>query len=504
MIISSFRRGIGEKTAQIFLWLLVLSLAGIGSFSGIFRRLSGLPTHVIASVNGRDISDKEFQERVHMEEQKIAFYVRQFGEAAPAILASMGLDGDVRTLALRELVQDMVLTDCADATGIAISPEYGARLICDRQFVAQYLSAVLPPEIIGKTGIDKTVLRAYLSRRGLTVSDFEEAVAAALKRYMVGSLVTLSSYAPEYLVRRRFIEKYVPRTYHVVTVPLSLFIKKAQKEELSDDAIRAFYDEQNTSRHRYWTQEQRSGTVWRFSGKKDDAGFQQQFSADAERVLSFPREAFLEFVSDHKGTQSSLRTITMGESPAGDALFRLAEGSRTYGFDEKGGAFIVELSTIVPSEIKPFESIKDTVKTDLYENKAAMELADAVSESLSSNEAYDAFIKEHNLKVEPYSMLKPESDRWNELGQKGLPMDRLALLTIPGTSLNHMGYRTGYLVKLQALGHVDEALYAQHRGELRKLVEREQESLRAYGFIASLTRAATLITNPDVLSARVS
>lgn len=203
-----------QYAQQAVLWVTLASLIGVGSFTGLFRKFSGLPEGVIAEVNGYDINRDEYLARVQDEEKKISILKQQYGAGIVDLL------GGAEELALSTLTQEKLLSSAADEMGIFIDDTFAAERVNNPMFVMQFLGDVVPPYVFDKTGrLDKQGLIKVLQRRGISVSKFEGLVEELLRRMLVGSIVSSAAYIPRPEIDEVILGEHGKRDLEIVHLP---------------------------------------------------------------------------------------------------------------------------------------------------------------------------------------------------------------------------------------------------------------------------------------------
>lgn len=247
---------------------MALSVAGITSFTGIFRRFSGLSAHDVAQVDGYDITQAVLRHKTMNIEQRIAYIKQQFGESAPYFLKSFGMQGNPKDIALQELIQDKLLLVCADQISIHLSNEFITQKLDDPSFMIQNLGEYIIPQVFDPLGgINQKALIEFLRMQGLTLDDFEQAVEAIIKRMLVMALVTGAVYIPEFVLKEHFIKDFSPKDFSIIFFPFNHYLKKAEEQKATSEELKAYFEAQNSQARRYWAPEERKAHVWTFDMK---------------------------------------------------------------------------------------------------------------------------------------------------------------------------------------------------------------------------------------------
>jgi len=453
-MINFIRKSFSTTAYKSVIWITIISVAGLSSLTGLFKRFSGFGAQTIARVNGYDVSLLEFKRKIDEEERRIRYIKEQFGDFAPFILQSLGLTANPEEHALQALIQDYLLLDCGNALKLRISPQYVTKKLHDPVFAAQSLGDLVPPYLFDSLGvINHAALVKHLQRQGMSIEAFEEAVEHALMRSLVLSLIVGGTYVPRSQIKEQFIREHSVKKFSVISVPVEKYLKKQSEVEIPMEALRSFYDTQNSMFKRYALPEKRSGTVWKIPSSSynitipdaeitsyynqhkhefvetPEAGknpptykkleavrstikeklraerFSKIFLADAQRIISQSSQdnaLFTEFLNNKKAQSQSLNNIVLNASLPIKKLFELSQGKKGYGID-KGAGFIVELTTVVPASFEKLEDIKHKVEQDYRKEQALRALQEDISttrRTLLNHETIQAVAKKLGGSVE--------------------------------------------------------------------------------------------------------
>jgi SurA-like N-terminal domain len=185
-------------------------------------------------INGYEVDIKEFRHRLLEEEHRLQSLRQQFGPQAEELLQSFGLSGRPEEMAINALIHEKLLLSAADTLGIRLSPEYIKHKLQDPAFLIQSLGDLVPPYLFDRNGsLNQKALLKYLQRRGMTMSDFEQALENALKSTLVLQLVTGASYVPQAFIKERFIRDYSSKKFTMVVFDLASYLPK--KKEVTDE-----------------------------------------------------------------------------------------------------------------------------------------------------------------------------------------------------------------------------------------------------------------------------
>ncbi len=261
-------RMLQSKWYKVVLLFLLFSMIG-GYFIQMILRGTGAGKPVLMTINGRDITPKEFEVKLAQEMERIAVVQEQYGpQAAESLLKLLGLDNP-QEAALKALVQEDLLNQVADVLNLQLSQNYVMQKLQDPNAVVQDLRDVIPFQVIDQRGvINMPALKFVLERRGQTLADFETKVEEALKRKVVTDLVGTSVFVSTQEVKNYYTANLLARKYEVLRFPFDRYLKEVKAQPLTDKEVETFFAAENKAKKRYWIPEKRSGSVWTFSPEK--------------------------------------------------------------------------------------------------------------------------------------------------------------------------------------------------------------------------------------------
>lgn len=413
-MISAIRRSFGKKMTQVILWVTLISLAGVSSIVSLFRRFSGLPETTLAEVGGYEITALDFRRKAAAEEQRLAYYRKQFGPYASYFLQSLGLSDNPYENALQSLVQEKLLLSAADKLSLRLAHDFVMKKLENPGFALQALPDLVPPFIYDSLGgLDTKLLVKYLQRQGMSISQFEQAIEDALRRMIVAELLPTAIYVPQKAVEQRFIKDYVGRTYEVLEVPLSNYLKKAKQENLTLQEIRSFFESQNALNKRYWVPEKRDAKVWTFEPNNFGLTLsleelQDGYSRYKERFADKPAQIVVRKIttSDESKAnalaqefaqyplrfteQSGKQTEIISETSKHDPLIKQAafalsqDGATSPALKTEQGFVILGRVSKEEAIYKPFEKVKAEVEKLVLHDKFAANFVRTAQASLSN------------------------------------------------------------------------------------------------------------------------
>lgn len=265
-MIILIRKRLKGRGFKIVLWTTIFSLTGILSLSELIKVASGEYSWV-AKVDSQEIAYNDFIRMVHHKEELIRFFREQYGPYADILLKSMN-EKSPRQMAFDQLIQNALLSKVAEKLSIPVSEETIGDILADPEFLNQWLGDLVPSFVIEPTGtINVQMLRSYLHRLGLTMSDLEERIAAVVRQQHLIKLIDVASYVPQFELKAHYVTENVDKSYSMLIFPLDDFIKQEQEKVVSTEDLTRFYDQQNAQAKRYLVPEKRSGKLWTFDAK---------------------------------------------------------------------------------------------------------------------------------------------------------------------------------------------------------------------------------------------
>lgn len=476
---SAMRQRLGKRVWKAILWLLLFSLAGT-SFVGILYQVFGSKSaSYVLKVNNIGITRNEVAQQARSIQETIHTIRSRAGEYADFILQQNGLLGKPEVIALDRLVNKAILFDAAMRSGINhISPIYAAEKLDDSNFALTRLSAILPTYLFEGYGrLNRAALEDFFRRSPEVAARFDDQYFAALKEDLFSKFIEGMVYIPMISLRWAQLLQESTRTFGVYTLSKKQFIKNIQSR-VSKEVLEAFFKQENMQR-RYWTPEERSGLIWRFSpesygikvsdvalrryfadrSKKEfkdktfesvkpeiltqllKEQFKKLFSIEAKAfVAPKTREAFLAYVAKKNGkaTTLSLTTKKDAENQQAQTLFAIGrKGGRSFFIDSDGVGVVVELDNIEVSKELAFDSVKSRVEKDWIEKEASYELEKVAKDLLKvlpDEQGRQNLIEKYSINYKTLPTITGDSkESWENLSKDSYPVEQLK-------RMGHVGY----------------------------------------------------------------
>ena len=528
------RNSMGKRVYKAVLWITLLSLAGTTLLSMVLGRLGSGRSGVVVTVNERPITARSLELKKAEITSEIREMRARLGNYADSFLEMQGLSGKPQDIALRALIQKELLAEVAFKSGLRhMSPLYVSEQLGDVSFVMRTMPDILPLHLFKGGRLDGQALQKHLRHSGISMSDFEHQVEDVVALSVLQSIIPSFVYTPrsEQQVSKR--ELKAQRSYSIIKLPLSLFIARESKKPLSEGELKAFYDKENGTIKRYWSEDKRAGTAWTFNAdsygmsaseveirrhytqnlKKFDNKPFEEVKAKVERavILDKFKQRFAietkqmqgsrveEFVSKHGGVMRQLPLMSQKalaakktDDQAENLLFEIMRPGQTRAATNEKGALLVRLDTFESGVALPFEQVKDRVRADLIEEKALNAMSEELKRltDLAASGSFDAAIKSYEgVVVKKYTDLSPQSEQWSVLEKEGLPVARMKKMIHPHYAFSHMTKEQGIIVVLDKL----EMMSGAAEKTEQPIVQSELDlQLFSAGFIASLNNSATI------------
>lgn len=417
-MISAIRRSFGKRMTHVILWITLISLAGISSFVGLMRRFSGIPENTIAEVGGYDISLMDFRRKAAAEEQRLAYYRKQFGPYAAYFLQSLGLSDNAYENALQSLIQEKLILTAADKINLQLAHHFVMKKLEDPAFALQAFPEIVPPFIYDSLGgLDTKLLIKYVQRQGMSIGQFEKSIEDALRRMIVVELLPTTVYVPQAKIEQQYIKDNVSRSYDVLTLALEGYLKQAKKEILSPEELRSFFETQNALNKRYWIPEKRDAHVWTFKAgdfgtvitdaelEKGYMSHKDHFIAQPAKIvvrkITVPQEAEAHTLAQEFNQyplrfteKSGKQTEIISDNSKHEAVLKEAafalnhDGAVSPAIKTESGYVILGRVSKQDAVYKPLEQVKSELALILKQEKFAAQFTQEAQEMLSAMQAF--------------------------------------------------------------------------------------------------------------------
>lgn len=239
-MISSIRKGFKKKEYQVAVLIMIFSFGFLLTIGEMIKKLGGGSDWVI-SIDNYKVSKEQFARKVEEEKLIIESFKKQFGKYADNFLGSMGFDA--KELAIKALINEVLLIRLAKNLNIQLSPEFVAQEFAKQGANLQMLSELLH----------------YPS-----VADFENEIKNNLKSGIMIDLASAGFYVPEFIAKNQFNEMFAKKKFSVLVIPYEKYLESAKKTPLKESELEKFYKEISEKDQTYWIPEKREGIKYDF------------------------------------------------------------------------------------------------------------------------------------------------------------------------------------------------------------------------------------------------
>lgn len=402
-MLQDIRENAQGTIAKIIIGLLIVSLS-IWGMDAIIGGFSGEPE--VATVNGEDITEREFLRLVQMESQR---RLSRMENPDPSLLNEDQIRKDV----LESLIQQRVLIQDADSQGLALTDADIDALITQ---MPQF-------QVEGQFNRDRFV--STVRNMGMGVAEFREAMR---KQYVVNQIragIVQSGVAANENVSQLLRIQNQTRDFRVVTVPESAV---ADQVEITEDEVQAFYDENSSAfkqpeqvdaayitlslgalaesieisedeLQEYYEaraddlarEERRAAHILIEDGEDADqtmATLQQKLS-DGTSFADLAKEYSIDTVSAEEGGDLGYAGRGVYNEEFEEALFALEEGEVSEPVETSFGVHLIKLEDVRRSEVPVLSEIEGQLRSELGRERAEERFAEIRTKLADSAYAAD-------------------------------------------------------------------------------------------------------------------
>jgi hypothetical protein len=461
--------------------VMTLSLVGIGSFAHIVNVFYADSSHAF-TVNGQGVTKQIFALRASIEKRIVDFYKAQLGDLAPRFLAQAGMDMSPEKNAYNKIVQELVLSSCINRSGLFVSTRALAQKAQDPMTVMNIFGTQLPRALYDRNGkIQQEVLVRILASMGLTIDDFEKMLEGAVQRDLALELFNLATPVTQKEIDVYALKEFGSRDFTLVTYSIDKYLHNARKTEVSSEELTKFFNEKNAQSRAYWTQEKRSGTLWKVPTTEKN---KQKVTDAAQQALKGDIKDFDAFIAEYKGQKSQV--VDVQRSPKNSMLFQLALDDKGI-YHEDNHVVIAMPTKITPAQEKSYQEVEKQVKEDYYLTQAQKALIGDLEGAGVSDE--------HKTGTQKFT-LKPGNleTEIEKLNKKSFLGDRIKNMVIEGKLLRGLNDQGGYLVTLERVER-PQTLTPEQYSAARSALLKENERLVTAASVDSLLKNAKINNN---------
>ncbi len=402
-MLQDIRENAQGTIAKIIIGLLIVSLS-IWGMDAIIGGFSGEPE--VATVNGEDITEREFLRLVQMESQR---RLSRMDSPDPSLLNEDQIRKDV----LESLIQQKVLIQDADSQGLALTDADIDALITQ---MPQF-------QVEGQFNRDRFV--STVRNMGMGVAEFREAMR---KQYVVNQIragIVQSGVAANENVSQLLRIQNQTRDFRVVTVPESAV---ANQVEITEDEVQSFYDENSSAFKQpeqvdaayitlslgalaesieisddelqgyYETraddlarEERRAAHILIEDGEDADQTMAtlQQKLADGASFADLAKEYSIDTVSAEEGGDLGYAGRGVYNEAFEEALFALEEGEVSEPVETSFGVHLIKLEDVRRSDVPALSEIEGQLRSELARERAEERFAEIRTQLADSAYAAD-------------------------------------------------------------------------------------------------------------------
>lgn len=255
-MISAIRNKFGNRLLDIFIWLSIFAFVLLYIVPG--GNKAKLTDQWAVSVNDESASYQEYRTILDSLRERAR---NMGGSEKPK-------EENLKKITLDYLENILLFRSQEKKLNIVLSP--GQVRACALR--------VAPDWAVSEDGkIDINLIKERLQGTDLQMgmieerinADFEQAVQE-LKGRVMDEVLRGGLYIPEFVLNNYYRNEYASKKFSLLTLPYQKYASLIEKQTITDQQLKSFFDRENQATKRYWTEEKRSGEVWTF--KPEDFG----------------------------------------------------------------------------------------------------------------------------------------------------------------------------------------------------------------------------------------
>lgn len=234
--------------------------------------------------------------------------------------------------------------------------------------------------------------------------------------------------------------------------------------------------------------------------------FAKEFSKDLKRILDpsgIDEKALATFVKEKNSKESAISLTAKDNSRKMQTLFKLKDGEAGF-FVEGDAGYIVLLNKVKKRYLPSIDTIRDAVEQDFIEYRAFEGLSNRLKEIKSElllNENEKAIAKKFGALIQETAFLtKDDQDAVKGLQEQGVPVDHMLQIENKGAAVSQVSDNKGYIFKVLEIQEPDKEVLEDKKAVIENRAQNERKGLFVQGFVASLSRNATIETNKPVFT----
>ena len=389
--------------AKVIIGLLIISLS-IWGMDAIIGGFTGEPE--VATVNGNDITEREFLRTVQLETQQ---RLMQMENPDPSLVD----EDQVRRDVLEALIQEAVLTQDAANQGLELSDADIDSLITqmpqfqvDGQFNRDRFVATVRNLGMGVAEFRESLrknyvvnqIRAAIAQTGLAVPAQAEQLLAIQNQTRDFRVLTIDAdtVADQVSVSDADIEAYYednkdqfrkPEQVSAAYITLSLDAL-ASVIEISDEEVRGYYDERAED---FAREERRAAHILIEAGVEAEqtmATIQQRLE-EGESFAALAEEFSVDTVSAREGGDLGFAGRGVYDEAFEQALFALEEGETSGPVETSFGVHLIRLVEVRRADVPAFAELESELRDELARARATERFAEVRSQLADAAYAAD-------------------------------------------------------------------------------------------------------------------
>ncbi|RKR79366.1 SurA N-terminal domain-containing protein [Marinobacter nauticus] len=402
-MLQDIRDNAQSTIAKVIVGLLIISLS-IWGMDAIIGGFTGEPE--VATVNGQDITEREFLRTVQMESQQRLMQMENPDQSL--------LDEDqIRRDVLDALIREAVLTQDAQSQGLELTDADIDSLITqmpqfqvDGQFNRDRFVATVRNVGMGVAEFRESMrknyvvnqIRAAIAQTGVVAPENAAHLLAIQNQTRDFRVLTLdgSSVQDQVDVTEADVQAYYdenrdqfrqPEQVDAAYITLSQGAL-AESIEVAEDELRSYYEERAEE---YAREERRAAHILVEAGDEGQATLAtiQQRLEDGESFAVLAEEYSVDTVSAQEGGDLGFAGRGVYDEAFEDALFGLDEGEVSGPVETSFGLHLIKLEEVRRSDVPAFDELREDLRLELARTKASERFAEVRSQLADAAYAAD-------------------------------------------------------------------------------------------------------------------
>lgn len=402
-MLQDIRDNAQSTIAKVIVGLLIISLS-IWGMDAIIGGFTGEPE--VATVNGQDITEREFLRTVQMESQQRLMQMENPDQSL--------LDEDqIRRDVLDALIREAVLTQDAQSQGLGLTDADIDSLITqmpqfqvDGQFNRDRFVATVRNLGMGVAEFRESMrknyvvnqIRAAIAQTGVVAPENAAHLLAIQNQTRDFRVLTLdgSSVQDQVDVTEADVQAYYdenrnqfrqPEQVDAAYITLSQGAL-AESIEVAEDELRTYYEERAEE---YAREERRAAHILVEAGDEGQATLAtiQQRLEEGESFAVLAEEYSVDTVSAQEGGDLGFAGRGVYDEAFEDALFGLEEGEVSGPVETSFGLHLIKLEEVRRSDVPAFDELREDLRLELARTKASERFAEVRSQLADAAYAAD-------------------------------------------------------------------------------------------------------------------